>query len=201
MKILTIRLFLKKCVWTHGHQEFWETFYSRSPGAVPLITAWHEEGRMKRNHLCFAVGCNWLCLTGVKSQFLFILPLSCQPVINGTAPGGCESNFSQTSFCPRVHKQSLKTKNVKIFTSFCSFNISSNVMVCSRVVGSTWHALSYTKQNQLMWGFSMPKGFRIGQHIGQILGASKFTRTFGHTVFCYKLTQLVGEGYCQRLGQ
>ena len=28
----------------------------------------------------------------------------------------------------------------------------------------------------------MPKGFGIGQHIGQILGTSKLTRTFGHTV-------------------
>ena len=62
------------------------------------------------------------------------------------------------------------------------FNISSNVMLCLCGVRSTCHAMLYTKQNLRMWGFTMPKGFRIGQHIREIIGTSKDPRTFGHTV-------------------
>ena len=68
------------------------------------------------------------------------------------------------------------------FYLFSSFKIFSNFMPYSRDVRSTLHGLLYTKPNLSLRGFTMPKGFRIGQHIGQILGASKFTRTFGHTV-------------------
>ena len=49
-------------------------------------------------------------------------------------------------------------------------------------VRSTWHALLYTKPNLSMWGFTMPKGFGIGQHIREIPGTFVLARTFGHTV-------------------
>ena len=55
-------------------------------------------------------------------------------------------------------------------------------MPYSWVARSIWHALLYTKQNQLVCGFSMPKGFGIDQHIRQIPGTSKLNLTFGHTV-------------------
>ena len=69
------------------------------------------------------------------------------------------------------------------FHLFLSFKIFSNFMPYSRDVRSTLHGLLYTKPNLSLWGFTMPKGFGIGQHIREKPGTSKFTRTFGHTVF------------------
>ena len=68
------------------------------------------------------------------------------------------------------------------FHLFSSFKIFSNFMPYSRDVRSTLHGLLYTKPNLSLWGFTMPKGFGIGQHIREKPGTSKFTRTFGHTV-------------------
>ena len=42
------RMFFYKCLWTPGHHEFWEKFYSWPPSEVPLTTACHERRRMKR---------------------------------------------------------------------------------------------------------------------------------------------------------
>ena len=70
------------------------------------------------------------------------------------------------------------------FHLFSSFKIFSNFMPYSRDVRSTLHGLLYTKPNLSLWGFTMPKGFGIGQHIREKPGTSKFTRTFGHTVAC-----------------
>ena len=39
-----------------------------------------------------------------------------------------------------------------------------------------------TKPNLSVWGFTMPKGFGISQHISEIPGTSNVTPTFGHTV-------------------
>ena len=74
------------------------------------------------------------------------------------------------------------------FHLFSSFKIFSNFMPYSRDVRSTLHGLLYTKPNLSLWGFTMPKGFGIGQHIREKPGTSKFTRTFGHTVFDVKKT-------------
>ena len=68
------------------------------------------------------------------------------------------------------------------FHLFSSFKIFSNFMPYSRDVRSTLHGLLYTKPNLSLWGFTMPKGFGIGQHIREKPGTSKFTRTFGHPV-------------------
>ena len=68
------------------------------------------------------------------------------------------------------------------FHLFSSFKIFSNFMPYSRDVRSTLHGLLYTKPNLSLWGFTMPKGFGIGQHIREIPGTLNFTRTFGHTV-------------------
>ena len=40
-----------------------------------------------------------------------------------------------------------------------------------------------TIPNLSVWGFTLPKGFQIGQHIREIPCTSKSARTFGHTVF------------------
>ena len=69
------------------------------------------------------------------------------------------------------------------FHLFSSFKIFSNFMPYSRDVRSTLHGLLYTKPNLSLWGFTMPKGFGIGQHIREKPGTSKFTLTFGHPVF------------------
>ena len=37
-------------------------------------------------------------------------------------------------------------------------------------------------KNLTLWGFTMLKGFGIGQHIREIPGTSNVTQTFGHTV-------------------
>ena len=67
-------------------------------------------------------------------------------------------------------------------------------MPYSRDVRSTLHGLLYTKPNLSLWGFTMPKGFGIGQHIREKPGTSKFTRTFGHPVYEEK------EGWGQKSG-
>ena len=89
VKILTFLVF-KDCLWTLGQNEVWEKFDSQPPGAVPLITGWHERGRMKRNWLLTPVRQSQLQPTAKHRWFLFILPSSCQAVINGTAPGDRE---------------------------------------------------------------------------------------------------------------
>ena len=155
---------------------------------------WGEGERMKRNWpesvQLAATGFAWLLLS-VKFSSLslsHVWQLSMElhlVVMNHT--------FIKSHGVQESIKTLKKKSKCQYFNSFYSLNISSNVMPCSWGVRSTWHALPYTKQNQSVWGFSMPKGFGIGQHIGQILGTSKFTRTFGHTVLwhaCRKLRAL-----------
>ena len=96
-------------------------------------------------------------------------------------------NFIEISL---IHLMSEMSESIEIlkkpyyqnFHLFSPFQISSTVMSYSRMVRSTWHALLYTKQNLSVWGFTMPKGFGIGQHIREIPGTSNVTRTFGHSV-------------------
>ena len=68
------------------------------------------------------------------------------------------------------------------FHLFSSSKFFSNFMPYSCKVRNTWHALLYIKPNLSMWGFTMPKGFGIGQHIREIPGTFVLARTFGHTV-------------------
>ena len=113
---------------------------------------------------------------------LSALSPSCHAVFNGTALQDNEWKFFQHPWCPRFHRDLKEPLFVRNLTFFCSFKIYSNIMPCSCWVMSTWHALLYTKPNLSVWWFSMPKGFRIGQHIRQIPGMSKLKGTFGHTV-------------------
>ena len=130
----------KDCFWTFGFHEFWEKFDSRPPGAVPLITAWQERGRMKRNWHLTPVRQSQLQPTAEnrekEKKIIFIFPPSCQAVINGTAPGGCQSNISQNSWCSRVPKHFSKKPNCQDFHLFSSFQISSNcyamLMCCQK---------------------------------------------------------------------
>ena len=140
-----------------------------------------RENGDKLTYSC-AVGCNWLCLTGVKCRFLFILSFSHVKHLSM----GLHLRVMNQSF-PKIHGvqesiNTLKKPKCQNFHLICSFKISSNVMPSSCWVRSTWHALLYTKPNLSVWWFSMPKGFRIGQDIRQIPGMSKLKGTFGHTV-------------------
>ena len=77
------------------------------------------------------------------------------------------------------------------FHLFSSFKIFSNFMPYSRDVRSTLHGLLYTKPNLSLWGFTMPKGFGIGQDIREIPGTSNVTRTFGHPVATLLLNEFL----------
>ena len=93
-----------------------------------------------------AVGCNWLCLTGAKCQFLFSLSLSCRAFINGTAPEGHEPKFSKNSWCTRVHKHFKKSQNVQFFTFFAPSKFLQTL--CHAHVGSGVHGMHCYTPNQ-----------------------------------------------------
>ena len=175
-----------------------KNFHSLSWSAVPLKTAWHEgesadKHQPSYSHSFFSFATDTLRIGQIfqhrQSQHSFsqIVLMSLPVLLHKQLPA------SPRADCPRVHRDLKEPLFVRNLTFFCSFKISSNIMPCSCWVMSTWHALLYTKPNLSVWWFSMPKGFRIGQHIRQIPGMSKLKGTFGHTVWLALIQHLTHD--------
>ena len=108
-----------------------------------------RENEEKLTGIC-AVGCNWLCLTVVKCQIFFIIPLSCLAVINGIAPGGHESHFYQKLWCTRVHQNFEKEVKMSIFSTLFT-PLTFLQMLCHAHEGSGVHDMHCYTPNKTNW--------------------------------------------------